>query len=574
MEVVAGVIILRKGTDRPVFRVALIQPREVLLVHPPGTEINLMLLARMLATFILDLVRAVVLSEDPSLKPWFERVGLQPVAGASFRIEDGILKRLHAKLEFSSVQTTIAVPESLRQVVLSYAHESDLSGHSGFRKTLSAIRDYFSWPGVCSDVKNYTTSCHVCQIKPRTGRDWPAPFQQVPIVSEPFERVIIDLVGPLPISSDKYDYLLTLVVSTRWAEAVPLRRITAKDVAEALFSIFTRLGFPKEIQLDRGQQFMSNLLAEFNSLCNIKHFVSTPYHLQTNGIVERFHSTLKSMIRKLSHESPSEWCRFVPAALFAYRGQVHSSTGFSPFFLLFGRAPRGPRQILSDVFLNKNLSRDTSFQYHYVIDLHNRIRKGWRIAQESVRHSASESRLRHEPKSRAYCVCISISEEDGGEIGSLVATPPLASESSSVVIDPSLSASQVQDVKELLLEFQDILTSAPGCTDTLCHEIRLTTDDVIRVKPYPLPFAARDFVTQEVNDLSSLGVIEPSDSPYCFPIVVVKKKDGSMRLCIDFRKLNAVTVFDAENIPRQEDLFNQLSHATVFSSCDLCKAYW
>ncbi|GFO10789.1 hypothetical protein PoB_003729400 [Plakobranchus ocellatus] len=74
-----------------------------------------------------------------------------------------------------------------------------------------------------------------------------------------------------------------------------------------------------------------------------------------------------------------------------------------------------------------------------------------------------------------------ISEEDGGEIGSLVATPPLASESGTVVIDSSLSASQVQDVKELLLEFQDILTSAPGCTNTLCHEIRLTTDDVIRV---------------------------------------------------------------------------------------------
>ncbi|GFO14356.1 Zinc finger protein [Plakobranchus ocellatus] len=79
---------------------------------------------------------------------------------------------------------------------------------------------------------------------------------------------------------------------------------------------------------------------------------------------------------------------------------VHSSTGFYPFYLLFGRAPRGPMQILSDVFLNKNLSRDTSFQYQYVIDLHNRIRKGWRIAQESVRDSASVSRLRHEPKSR------------------------------------------------------------------------------------------------------------------------------------------------------------------------------
>ncbi|GFO20372.1 hypothetical protein k02a2.6-like [Plakobranchus ocellatus] len=284
--------------------------------------------------------------DDPTLKPWFQRVGLPPVAGISFRIEDGILKRLHTKSKFSSVQTTIAVPKSLRKVVLSYAHESVSAGHSGFRKTLSVI-------------------------------------------------VFLGLVF------------------------VPMSGTT----------------------------------------------------------------------------SPPAICARVDLALVEI-GQ------------------RQPTAYVS-----------------------------------------------------------AVSEEDGGGIGSLVATPPLASENG-IVIDQSLSATQVQDVKELLLEFQDILTSTPGCTNTLCHEIRLTTDDVVRVKPYPLPFAARDFVTQEVNDLLSLRVIEPSDSPYCFPIVVVKKKDGSMRLCIDFRKLNAVTVFDAENIPRQEYLFNQLSHATIFSSCDLCKAYW
>ncbi|GFO40671.1 reverse transcriptase [Plakobranchus ocellatus] len=545
--------------------------------------------------------------EDPSLTPWFKRVGLPPVAGVSFRIEDGVLKRLHAKSEFATVQTTIAVPKSLRQIV------SDLAGHSGFRKTLSATRDYFSWPGVCSDVKNYTTSCHLCQIKPRTGRDRPALFQPVPIVGEPFERVIIELVGPLPLSSDKYEYLLTLVdVSTRWAEAVPLCRITAKDVAEALFSIFVRLGFPKEIQSDRGQQFMSNLLAEFNSLCNIKHFVSTSYHPQTNGIVERFHSTLKSVIRKLSHESPTEWNRFVPAALFAYRDNKLVLSYKGPNRVIEKRTSvvylvdLGDRKCTFHVNLLRKYRRSTyppplsdnlvgvdsecssqafagatSFCDPSVFPFSSLSTVESSLSIDNV--IDEKLNLNHDSNLK-FCdtICFAeptayvsaILEEDGGEIGSLVTTPPLASESGTVVIDPSLSASQVQDVKELLTEFQDILTSVPGCSNTLCHEIRLTTDDVIRVKPYPLPFAAREFVTQEVNDLLSLGVIEPSDGPCCFPIVVVKKKDGSMRLCIDFRKLNAVTVFDAENIPRQEDLFNQLSHATIFSSCDLCKAYW
>ncbi|GFO43712.1 hypothetical protein PoB_007021700 [Plakobranchus ocellatus] len=70
--------------------------------------------------------------EDSSLVPWFKQVGLPPFAGVSFQIEDGVLKRLHAKSGFATVHTTIAVLESLRQLVLSYAHESDLAGHSGF----------------------------------------------------------------------------------------------------------------------------------------------------------------------------------------------------------------------------------------------------------------------------------------------------------------------------------------------------------------------------------------------------------------------------------------------------------
>ncbi|GFO17968.1 hypothetical protein PoB_004447300 [Plakobranchus ocellatus] len=132
---------------------------------------------------------------------------------------------------------------------------------------------------------------------------------------------------PLPVSQNRYEYILTLVdLSTRWAEGVPLRHISAKDVAQSLFDLFCRLGFPCEIQSDRGQQFMSQVLREFNSLTNIKHFLSSPYHPQTNGVVERFHSTLKGMLRKLAFDSPSNWCQYLNAALFAYRCQPRSPT--------------------------------------------------------------------------------------------------------------------------------------------------------------------------------------------------------------------------------------------------------
>ncbi|GFO17809.1 Pol polyprotein [Plakobranchus ocellatus] len=161
------------------------------------------------------------------------------------------------------------------------------------------------------------------RVRPRVRSDRPAPLQPVTLVETPFQRVIIDIVGPLPVSQNRYEYILTLVdLSTRWAEGVPIRHISAKDVAQSLFDLFCRLGFPCEIQSDRGQQFMSQVLREFNSLTYIKHFLSSPYHPQTNGVVERFHSTLKGMLRKLAFDSPSNWCQYLNAALFAYRCQL------------------------------------------------------------------------------------------------------------------------------------------------------------------------------------------------------------------------------------------------------------
>ncbi|GFN91632.1 Pol polyprotein [Plakobranchus ocellatus] len=123
-------------------------------------------------------------------------------------------------------------------------------------------------------------------------------------------------------------YVLSLIdLATRWAEMVPLHSITAPNVAEGLFSIFSRVGFPIEIQSDRGSQFMSELFAEFTKLAGIKHLFSTPYHPQTNGVVERLHATIKAMLMKLSAHNPAEWDRYLSAVLFAYRQQPHSSTG-------------------------------------------------------------------------------------------------------------------------------------------------------------------------------------------------------------------------------------------------------
>ena len=143
-----------------------------------------------------------------------------------------------------------------------------------------------------------------------------------------------------------------------------------------------------------------------------------------------------------------------------------------------------------------------------------------------------------------------------------------------VQINPKLDESQQQVINSLLEEYQEGLTDMPGLTNLGEHDIKLLNKEPIKSKPYPLPHALRGEVTKEVQKMIELRVVEPSSSPYASPIVMVKKKDGSIRFCCDYRKLNQVTVTDAEPIPDQEEIFAKLARDKYFTKIDLAKGYW
>ena len=105
------------------------------------------------------------------------------------------------------------------------------------------------------------------------------------------------------------------------------------------------------------------------------------------------------------------------------------------------------------------------------------------------------------------------------------------------------------------------------------HQIRLTDDTPIRCKPYPLPYAMREELRNEVDTMLEMGVMRPSTLPFTSPIVMVKK-DGSNRVCVDFRKLNKITKVDPEPMTTAEDLFRRLSGKKYLSKIDLTKGYW
>lgn len=141
------------------------------------------------------------------------------------------------------------VPSSIRTSVLKLSHDG-YAGHLGVRKTYNKILSHFYWPGRKKDVAQFVKTCHVCQLTGKTNEPiLPSPLLSIPVVHEPFEKVIIDCVGPLPKTEKSNEYLLTVMDSaTRYPEPFLLKNITAKSTLKPLLKMFTSKGIPKLYQ--------------------------------------------------------------------------------------------------------------------------------------------------------------------------------------------------------------------------------------------------------------------------------------------------------------------------------------
>ena len=142
------------------------------------------------------------------------------------------------------------------------------------------------------------------------------------------------------------------------------------------------------------------------------------------------------------------------------------------------------------------------------------------------------------------------------------------------VVGEGLTEGQRNALKKLLQQHQDILTKAPGCTNLTQHRIATGDASPIRLPPYRLPHAYRATVQQELEEMMTQGVIEQTTSEWAAPIVVVRKKDGAIRLCVDYRHLNAVSTIDAYPMPQIDDLIDLIGQAQFISTLDLTKGYW
>eukprot|EP00731_Ephydatia_muelleri_P002128 Em0001g2128a len=263
------------------------------------------------------------------------------------KVKGGVLHRNFVGTKEVRPCLQLVVPMSQKKIVLAELHEGVTGGHLGQEKTLMKLKERFYWPGHWNDVQNWCNTCAAC-----ISRKTPAPKQRASLqsilVGQPMQLVAVDILGPLPESGNGNSFILVVGdYFTRWMEAYPIQNQEAVTVAQKLVDeIFCRFSVPEQLHSDQGRQFESAVIKEICNLLHIEKTRTTAYHPQSDGLVERFNRTLRSMLTTCGRSHPFEWEDHIRKVCFAYNTSVQATTGYSPFFLMFGRQARLPIDLM------------------------------------------------------------------------------------------------------------------------------------------------------------------------------------------------------------------------------------
>jgi transposase InsO family protein len=224
------------------------------------------------------------------------------------------------------------------------------------------------------------------------------PLIPLPVVSGPFDRVAVDVLGPFPptYKSNKYilifsDYL------TRWPDAIPVEKADAETTAKLFVEeIVCRYGAPRMLLSDNGKNFRSNLLKEISKLVNTRKTFTTAYHHETDGLVERFNGTLTAMFSMYVSGHQRDWDTYIPYVMFAYRTALHESTQETPFFLMHGRDPILP---VEAVMCPPTISYFSS--ENYKDELTTRLHEAFTLVKENMQRTQHKQKEHYDIKSES-----------------------------------------------------------------------------------------------------------------------------------------------------------------------------
>ena len=561
-------------------------------------------------------------SEDPSLE------GCRTLAGKGeqgYKWEDGLLyqARVDANDEVCHV---LVLPSGFRKRVLEMAHEG--SGHLGARKVKALVKQRFVWPGMGVDSIKHVRSCEVCQ-KCAKGKGRRVPLMEREVLAEPFEVLAFDLVGPFPKAKNGYRFLLTAVcMGSKWPEAIPLKSETARAVANGMIEIFARTGIPLKLLSDQGAQFLGSLVRHLCRDLRVDQVRTAPYHPECNGVVERMHGTLVPMLTKAS-QLGMDWVEQLPFALFALRSAPNRDTKFSPYQLVYGHRVRTPLDILHQGWAEVEFSEmETEEWADWLVARlavwHESVLERGKAASGCRKHQYDKSTVNRTLKVGDQVLCripgligklkeswhgpysvvarksrvdyaVDFGKGNGRvkvlHINNLKQFYPRGGESvrrlalvaedweeddciGTKLVGLCEGFDEVAVVQGLKQEFPEVFSDLPGKTSACQLSIGTGEAEPRASHPYRIPNKLKEGVREEIEKLVQLGIVVPSTSPWASPVVPVPKKDGSVRVCIDYRKLNSVTESDPYYMTTLEEILERVGNSRIMSKLDLAKGFY
>jgi len=270
---------------------------------------------------------------------------------------DVLIRRGKDRISPSGLEISqIVVPRQLHDKLLRVSHDIPTAGHLGVRKTYDRLARHFFWVGMHKAVALYCKTCNVCQRLGKADKHQRAPLINLPVIGNVFSKIAVDIVGPLKKCKSGNRFILTVIdLASHYPLVFPLPTHTAVEVVKCLIQVFSNYGFPDELLSDCGSEFLSEMTQIFLAECQVFQLKTSPYHPQSNGCLERFHRTLKSMLKGCGETFPGDWDQLLPWVLFSYREVPVENLGFSPFELVFGRNVKGILQLIKNSWLHDDM---------------------------------------------------------------------------------------------------------------------------------------------------------------------------------------------------------------------------
>ncbi|XP_066990453.1 uncharacterized protein [Macrobrachium rosenbergii] len=441
---------------------------------------------------------------DPTLNKAVDKKDL--VTNPGFYFEGGILMRRFRPADCPAEEWSevhqVILPKCFRDNVMSMAHDG-IQGHLGVHKTFQKIPSHFFWPKMKADVSKYIQTCHVCQLVGKANKPIPpAPLSPIPVV----------------------------------------------------------------IQHDQGSNFTSKLFAEIMKGLGVDQCFSTVYLPESQGALERFHQTFKTMVRKIHQIQYSHFLSFF----------VKLKTTFSQV----------------QAIATENL-RESQVRMKCNYDHKSKVRTFQPGDRVLVFMPVSGG-----PFEAKYSGPYLIKEKVDG-LNNVLSTPDRGKGSTKMHVNllkgyhgrmtetdsshdrnlgdknPHLDNEKLLDLIHLFEMCPDVVKDELGSCTILKHDVILTEEATpIKQSPYRLNPQKRLRMKEAVQYLLTNGLIKPCCSPWASPSLLTPKEDGTDRLCTDFRKVNELTVTDSFPLPRLDDLIDSVGNEKFVTKIDLQKGYY